>query len=248
MASAGVPGRVSPAENLGNGLDAELLELGLRDEHYGGSTVVDGGGVGGRDGTAVGNEDGTDRLQLVDVQVLDLLVPVDLDRGLATATAHLDGRNLGENAGLGGGLGLLVCVDGVLILHLAGQAVLLATELALHAHELLLAVCVTETVLLHAVDEGGVAVLDTGAEVGEVVWCVGHALSATSHDDGGVAGHDGLGTEDDGLHARSADLVDGCADDAFRETSVDRALPGRGLAETESKTALGGHRWRGLCC
>ena len=40
---------VAPAENLGDGGQVELLELGLGDEDDGGATVVDGGGVGGGD-------------------------------------------------------------------------------------------------------------------------------------------------------------------------------------------------------
>lgn len=154
---------IAPTKDLGKGLDAELLELALRDKHNSGSAVVDGSSVGGGDSAAVGNKDRANSLELLNVEVLDLLVTVNLDGGLATAAGDLDRGDLGEETGLGGGLGLLVRLDGVLVLGLAGEVVFLAAELALHAHELLLAVGVAEAVLLYAVDEAGVAVLGAGA-------------------------------------------------------------------------------------
>lgn len=59
---------------------------------------------------------------------------------------------------------------------------------------------------------------------------IGHGLSATGDDDIGVAGDDGLGTQDDGLESGGADLVDCSADGAIRETGTECALPSGILA------------------
>ncbi|ROV93349.1 hypothetical protein VSDG_06889 [Cytospora chrysosperma] len=225
-------GGVTPAEDLGDGLDAQLLQLGLGDQDDGASTVVDGGGVGGGDGAGARDEDWPGSLELVDVQVLDLVITLDLDGRLATAAADLDRGNLAlEDTGLGGSLGLLVGLDGVFVLVLTGDAVGGGAQLSLHAHELLLAVGVPQTVLLHAINQGAVAVLDTGAQVGEVVRGVGHGLGTTSNNDISVAGHDGLGTQDDGLHAGRADLVNRRAHNGIAEATVDGTLTGRSLTQ-----------------
>ena len=227
----GLMGGIGPANDLGKGLDTELLKLALRDEDNSGSTVVDGRSVGGSDG-AVGDEDSAGSLELVDVQVLDLLVLVDGDSRLAAATADLDRSDLGEETGGGRGLSLLVGVDGILVLLLTGDAVLLAAELSLHAHKLLLSVCVPKTIRLDSIDEASLAILDTSAEVGEVVGGVGHALSAASDNDVRTAGDNSLCAKDHGLQAGSANLVDGGADDLVGEAGIDGALTGRGLANT----------------
>lgn len=225
---------ISPAKNLGDGLDAQLLQLGLRDEDHSRSTVINGGGIGSGDSTGAGDEDGPGSLEPVDVEVLDLIVAVDLDSGLATTTADLDGGDLGlEDACLSGGLGLLVGFDGVLILLLTRDLVGGGAQLALHTHELLLAVGVPETVLLHAVNQGAIAVLDARAQVGEVVRSVGHGLGASSHNDGRVAGHDGLSAQNDGLQPRCADLVHRRSNHGVAQASVDGALAGRCLAQAE---------------
>lgn len=98
------------------------------------------------------------------------------------------------------------------------------------AHVLAL-VCVGETVLQDTVDELLVAELGAVAHVGEVVGHVGHALGAASDDDIGVAAHDGLGSEGNGLDGGSADLVDGGRDGGLREAGVDGALSGGVLAQ-----------------
>ena len=220
---------VAPAEDLGDGLEAELLELGLGDEDDGGGAVVDGGGVGGGDG-AVRLEGGPHGLELGLVEVLDLVVAVDDDVGLAAAARHLDGDDLLEEAGLGGGLGLLVRVDGVVVLVLAGEAVVRGAELALQAHVLLL-VGVRQAVLEDAVDEGLVTVLGAVAEVGQVVGRVGHGLGAAGDDDGRGAEHDVLGAQLDGLEGRGADLVHRRGDGGLGEAGADGALAGGTLAE-----------------
>ena len=205
--SLGLALGITPAEDLGEGLETELLDLGLGGEDNSGSTVVDGGGVGGGD-SAVGLEGGADGLQLVGVEVLDFVVALNLDVGLAAAAADLDGDDLLEQTGLGGSLGLLVALDGVLVLGLTREVVVLGAQLGGHAH-VLLAVGISETVLEDAVDEGLVAVLGASAEVGQVVRGVGHRLGTAGDDDVGGAEHDVLRTEDDGLEGGGAHLVDG---------------------------------------
>jgi hypothetical protein len=222
---------ITPTKDLGNGLEVELLELGLRNEDNSGGTIVDGGSVGSSDGT-VRLESRAHGLELVNVQVLDLIITLDLDGGLATATGDLDRDNLSEETGLSGSLSLLVRVDGVLVLSLAGELVVIDTELSRDTHVVLLE-GVGQTILEDTVDEGLVTVLGAVSEVGEVVRSVGHGLGSTSNDDIGGAEHDVLGTKDNGLERRSADLVHGRGDDGLRETSAKGALAGRTLADTE---------------
>lgn len=119
----GLPLGVAPSENLGNGLNTEFLDLGLGHEDDGSGTVIDGGGVGSGDG-AVRLERRAHGLELVDIQVLDFVVALNLDGGLASATADLNRDNLLEQTGLGGGLCLLVGLDGVLVLSLARELAL----------------------------------------------------------------------------------------------------------------------------
>lgn len=220
---------IGPAQNLGNGLNTELLDLGLGHEDNSGGTIIDGGGVGGGDG-AVGLESRAHSLELSLVQVLDLIVAVNGDVGLATAAANLDRDNLLEETSLGGGLGLLVRVDSVLVLSFTSELVLDSAELGLETHVLLL-VNIGQAILEDTVDESLVAVLGAVAEVGKVVRSVGHGLSSASDDNIGGAEHDVLGTEDDGLEGRSADLVDGGGNGGLGEAGAHGALACRSLAE-----------------
>lgn len=165
--------------------------------------------------------------------VLGLIILGHSDTGLATEAGDLNGGNLiVESTGLLGGLGLLVGTDSVLILLLTVEAVVLSALLGSKAHELLLAIGILKTVLHDSVDHGLVAVLGTVTEAGQVVGSVGHGFGTTSDDDIGVAGHDGLGTEDNGLQAGGADLVNGGADGGVRETGIDGALTGGVLTNT----------------
>lgn len=227
----GLVGGITPTKDLGDGLDTKLLKLSLGDKNNGSGTIVDGGGVGSSDGTILGLEDGTGRLEFLDVEVLDLLITVNLDGRLAAATRDLDRNNFLEQTSLGGGLGLLVGVDGILVLGFTAQLMVLGAELGLDTHELL-AIGITETIGLNTVDKAAVTVLDASAEVGHIMGDVGHALGAAGDNDIGIASHDGLGAKDDGLHAGSAHLVDGGGDNLVRETGLQGALAGRGLADT----------------
>lgn len=100
---------------------------------------------------------------------------------------------------------------------------------------MLLLVGVGQAILEDTVDEGLVAVLGAGAEVGQVVWGVGHGLGAASDDDVGSSEHDVLSTEDDSLETRGADLVHGGGNGAVGETSADGTLAGRSLAKAASE-------------
>jgi hypothetical protein len=221
---------ITPTKNLGNRLEVKLLELGLGDKNNGGSTVVDGGSVGSSD-TAVRLESRAHSLELLNVQVLDLVVTLDLGGRLATSTRDLNGDNLGEKTGLSGSLGLLVGVDGVLVLLLTGELVVLDAELSRDTHVVLLE-RVGQTILKNAVNECLVAILGTVSEVGEVVRSVGHGLGSTSNDDIRGAEHNVLGTEDNSLEGGSADLVHGGGDDGLGKSSTKGTLSGRALTDT----------------
>lgn len=227
--SLGLTLGVSPAENLGNGLQSKLLELGLGDQNNGSGAVVQGSSVGGGDG-AVRLEGRAHSLELGLVEVLDLVIPVNDNGRLASATADLNGDNLLEETGFSGSLSPLVGVDGIFILSLTAEVVLVGAELGLETHVLVLE-GIGQTVLEDTVDEGLVAVLGTGAEVGQVVGGVGHGFGTGSDDDVVDTEHDVLGTEDDGLQRRGAHLVDGGGDDVLAKASTDSGLAGGSLTQ-----------------
>jgi hypothetical protein len=60
---------VTPAEDLGNGLEAELLDLGLRNKDNSGGTVVERRRVGGCDSPGARNESGLHGAELVGVEL-----------------------------------------------------------------------------------------------------------------------------------------------------------------------------------
>lgn len=105
---------------------------------------------------------------------------------------------------------------------------------------LFLAVGVREAIAEDAVDEFLVTEFGAGAEVGEVVGGVGHGFGAAGDDHVGVAGHDGLGTEDDGFDAGGADFVYGGADCAVVEAGAECALAGWVLANAEDGVSYAG--------
>lgn len=191
--------RICPAEDLGDGLDVELLELFLAHQQQGGGTVGERGGVGGRDGTALLLEHRPKLGRLGLVEVLRLLVGIDDHVRLATSGSNLDRDNLvGKSLLLLRFKGLLVRSDTVAILVLARERVLAGTEFGLETHVLEL-VGVGQAILDDAVDDRLVTELGPVPDVGQVVGSVRHRLGTTGDDDGGVAGHDRLGAQDDGL-------------------------------------------------
>jgi len=96
----------------------------------------------------------------------------------------------------------------------------------------LVRVGVCEAVFKETVDEGVVAVFGTFTEGREVVGYVGHGFGAASYYRRGVAGHDCLGSKNDGLEAGGTDFIDGGADYRVREAGANRTLSGGILAET----------------
>lgn len=224
----GFIGSLAPRHNLEQGLETELLDLGGRSKDDSGTSVVDGGGVGGGHATVL-LEDGSGGLELVLVQVLVLLVLGDNNTGLASETGQLNGGNLVlELAGGVSSLGLLVRANGKLVLLLSRDGVGLSTDLGGNTHGLAI-VGVKQTVSLDTVNERTVAVLvgDTGLHV---VGHVGHGLGTAGNNNVGRAGHDGLGTLDDGLHAGGAYLVDGGGDNGVGQTGLESDLSSGGLA------------------
>ncbi len=118
---------------------------------------------------------------------------------------------------------------------LAGEVVLVRTHFAEHAHGLAV-VRVGQAVPRHMIDQLAVAVADTGARV-DHVRRVGHRLHAARDDNGGRAGLDQVVTQHDGLHARTADLVDGRATHADGQACTQGCLARRGLAEVGGQHA-----------
>ncbi len=162
----------------------------------------------------------------MEAYVLGLVVDRDSDRRLAASLRNLDGGDFsGEQAGLGGGNGLLVGANAVLVLVLAREAMVVGAFLSLQAHVLLL-VCIGKTVLENTVDQRLITELGASPHVGEVVGNVGHALGTGSDNNVGITGDDGLRTNDERLDRRGAHLVDGGGNSRLREASTDGALAG----------------------
>lgn len=230
-------GGVGPAEDSGKGREAVFFERGFGDEDDGRGAIGERGGVGSGDGAGVGDEGRLDGLKLLDVERhLRLVVFGNDGRGFTPGAGDRDGVDFGlEPAILLGGLGFRDGADGVVVLLVAGEAVVGGAFFALETHMLTFAVGVSEAIAEDAIDELDVAEFGPCAEDGEVVGGVGHGLGTASNDDGGVAGHDCLGTEDNGFEAGGADLVDGCADCGVREGGAYGTLAGRVLAETRTR-------------
>lgn len=70
----GVVRSLAPAQDLSNGLEVELLELGLGDKDNSGSTIRQRGGVGGSDSAVLGLEDGLQGLGLGLVELGELAI------------------------------------------------------------------------------------------------------------------------------------------------------------------------------
>lgn len=164
--------------------------------------------------------------------VLWFLVLRNGDTRLTPEAGQFNGNNLSiELTTLLGSLGLLVRTNGIFVLLLTVEAVVLGTLLGRKTHELLL-VCIGKTVLHDSVDQILVAVFGSVTETGEVVGCVGHGLHATGDDDIGTASLDMLDSEHDGLQARGADFVHGCAYCSILETGSEGSLSGGVLSNT----------------
>lgn len=168
--------------------------------------------------------------------ILGLIILGNSHTRLATEARDLNRSNLVvESTGLLGSLGLLIAADSIVILLGTVEAVLLGALLGRNTHKILLAVGISQTILLDTINQGLAAKLGTAARGLQVVRGVRHGLGSTSDNNIGISGHDSLGTENDGLQARSADLVDSGADGRFAKTSTEGALSGGVLSNTINK-------------
>lgn len=164
--------------------------------------------------------------------VLGFLILRNGNTRLTPEAGQLNRNNLGiELTTLLSSLSLLVRTNGIFILLLTVEAVVLGTLLSRKTHEFLL-VCIGKTVLHDTVDQVLVAVFGTVTESGKVVRCVGHGLHATGDDDIGTASLDVLDSEHDGLQAGGTNFVHGCAYCAILETGTEGGLSGGVLSNT----------------
>ena len=205
--------------DLGQRLETKLLRLRIRGENDGRGTVVDAGCVGGGDG-AVLEEDGLEGRHLVEDDLLVLLIL--LDDGLALPVLDGDGCKLGVEGTSGPSLGgAFVRFDGMRVLVLTGNVVLLGRVLSTVAHRNLV-VDVRETirderVLCRCVAEGGVG-------AGKEERSIAHALHATGSNNRALTELDALCCERDGLHTTGADLVNSRRLGRMRQSCEDRGL------------------------
>ena len=205
--------------------------------------IAEGAGVWGGDGPVfgrVGDEGGFHAAEFVLVEWHGgFFVGFHFGGGFASRAGDRDGAYLPVEAAL------LLCslcaldrTDRVLVLGLSPESMVGCTFFRGHTHQFTV-VGVHEAIFGYAVEEFDVAVFLARAELGEVVWGVGHGFCAAGHNAGGVAEEDGLGGEDDGFEARGADFVDGGADGGVGEGGAAGALAGGVLAETVERREEG---------
>ena len=179
--------------------------------------------------------------------VLGLLILRHSHAGLTPETGELNrGDFLIKQTSLLSRLGFLVGPNGVVILLFPAEIMVLSTLLCLQAHELLLT-RIGQTILHDSVHQGLVAILRTGAKVRKIVGGVRHGLGTTGHNDIRIARHDRLGSEDDGLQAGGAHLVDGGAHRRLLKASAEGALSSGVLSDTFIRGGISISRgyWRG---
>ena len=199
-------------------------------DHHRGAGVVDAGSVARGDRAAVLLErraelrqdfNGGIRLYvLVGIEYDGFLLLLDLDRDDLVLEAA--GGNCGSRA--------LLAHQGDLVLHLAGDAILLGNVFRGDTHVVLVEY-VEYAVIYHVVDH--LDVVHTGAptHVAGDVRRAGHGLRAARQDDLVVAGTDDLGGQGQGAHRGSADLVDGHRRGRKRQADADANLARQVLAD-----------------
>ena len=111
----------------------------------------------------------------------------------------------------------------------AGELVFIGNGLREGAHGAAL-VSVFQPVEEHVVIHRVVAGPGAAAMLFQQIGGIGHAFHAAGDDEVDAARREGLGTHDDGLHARAADLVDRAGLNVERQAGLQRRLPGGGLA------------------
>ncbi|KAH3661898.1 hypothetical protein OGAPHI_006077 [Ogataea philodendri] len=199
---------VSPTNDLGNWLQSQLCNLSGTDKNNSSTSVVDRRGIWSSDGSVL-LEHGSGTSQLGLVQLGGLLV--DLNNGVWLASGTLDGDwgDLGLKLAVSMGLlGLLVRLDGKVVLLLSGNVVVSGTLFSCHTH--------------------GFSVTATRSR--NVVRGVGHRLSTSSNNNIAGAGKNVLGSKNNGLHSRGTNLVDGGGRSVLPEPSLQSNLSGRSLA------------------
>lgn len=224
-------GSISVADNSGQdaGIATVLLSNLLVAQNKSASSVVKGRRVGGSDGAGAVTDKG--RLQGGDLLELDVQVPlVSVDDDLALAVLNGNGGDF-VSKGLVSPSFLCVAVrlDGVFVLLLTGDVVLLDSVLAAVAH-VELGVDISQPILDQAVLELGVSKGRKAARAVDVVRNLGHVLHATGDLGLSKTKLDVLRSESDGLETRRAHLVDGDGLDALRNTGEDGSLASGSLA------------------
>src|ERR1700676_1570079 len=119
------------------------------------------------------------------------------------------------------GVGVLVC---------AGKLIGLGGSFAKIAHRAPALIGVFEAVHHHVIDNPVMTGAIAGARFCQQVGRVGHALHAAGHHDFGGAGLDDVVGQHGGLHAGTADLVDGGGASRIRQFGAAGGLPRRRLA------------------
>ena len=256
----GIHAALAPANQLGHGLQAVLLHSLGGSQHDGGSAVVDAGGVGSGDtlGTLVLGLLGTGDLEGVnDLGVGGLRTngesttqlgdAVSGDTGLGELVTlelhdllldlHRDGNDLViEAAGGLSGLGLLLGSSGELVLLTAGDAPDIIDVLGSGTHVIVIE-SIPQTVTDHGVHDLLVTHAGAPAGIGGGEGSSAHVLGTAADHDVGIAGQNGTGTLDDGLHAGAADHADGVGGNGVGDTGLDGDLTGHVLAQTGGQDA-----------
>ena len=215
--------------DLGQRLEAVRLDKVLgRDDHRS-ARVVDAGSVARGDGAVLLErraelgqtlEGGVGAAVLVGVKNDGLLLLLDLYRNdLVLEAAGGDGL---------GSLHLGLIAD--LILHLAGDAVLLSDIFRGDAHVVLVE-HVEHAVVNHHVDQLDVVHAGAPAGVAGDVRCAGHGLAAADQHHLVLARADDLGAQRDRAHRGSADLVERHSRGLERHADTERYLTGHVLAD-----------------
>ena len=214
--------------DLGQRLEAVRLNEVLRRDDHGSASVVDAGSVACGDRAVLlerraelcQNFEGRVRAAvLVGVKNNSLLLLLDLDRNDLVLEAAR-GNRLAS---------LLLGSASQLILHLAGNAVLLCDVLCGDAHVILVE-HIEHAVVNHHIDKLHIVHTGAPAHIAGDVRCAGHGLAAADQHHLILTGADDLGTQRDRAHRGSADLVEGHSGGLDRHTDAEGYLAGHVLA------------------
>ena len=154
-----------------------------------------------------------------------------LDEFFLASGFHWDGNDFGFERAVGDRLlRAFQRGDGIIILRLTRELVILRAILGEGAHEPALVIGVLQAVQEHVVQNLAVAHAVAAARAVEQIGGVRHALHAAGDHDVGRARRDEVVREHDGLHAGAAHLVDGGAGRRFRQARAERGLAAGRLA------------------